>query len=103
RQSAVSKTESPGRLDQRLCCNGCEDAPLALGQDDLAQGGVLARTGHANAAGRLEDRAVVSADEAVFLVGQKVVGGEVQRPALMGADVEPGAWRSLAPGDDQPG
>ncbi len=45
----------------------------------------------------------MGADEAVFLVGQKAVRGEVQRPALVRTDVEPGARSALAPGDDQPG
>lgn len=46
---------------------------------------------------------MVGADEPILFVGQKAVRREVQRPALVRADVEPGARRSLASGNDQPG
>lgn len=46
---------------------------------------------------------MVRADEPIPVVGEKTVGREVQRPALVGAQVEPGARPALVPGHDQPG
>jgi len=79
-----------------------EDTAFALFDGDLSKGGILAGPGNANPAGGLEDRPMVRAHQTVFFVGQEAVGGEIQRPALVGADVEPGSRPARLPGDDQP-
>lgn len=85
-----------------LCWASGEYAAVPFVHRDIAQGGVLAGAGYAHTAGRVEYSPVMGTDEPVIVVFQEAVGGKVQRPALMGADVEPDTWLTGVSGGDQP-
>lgn len=68
----------------------------------VAQLGVAAGAGDTAAVGRIEYRAVMGTDEPVVLIGQKAVRCEIQRPALVGTQIEPGAWCTLVTDGNQP-
>jgi hypothetical protein len=69
---------------------------------ERTQAGVLAGSGNAFAGGGFENGAVVGADQTVVVVGQEAVGGEVERAALVGTQIEPDERAPLVTGCDQP-
>ena len=67
-----------------------------------AQLGILAGTCNARAAARIENCTVMRADQVVIVIGQKAIGGKIERSALVRAKVVPGPGLSPMPGYDQP-
>jgi len=78
------------------------DAAVRFVNFDAAQFRVAAGPGYAHACSGLEHRAVVNADQPVFLVGQEAVGRKVELPPLVRADIEPHARLAVVARGNEP-
>ncbi len=70
-------------------------------QTDCPEFGILAGTGYASAVFGFEDCAVGGADQVALLIGQETVWRPVERAALVGADIQPGAGLALMTGGNK--
>lgn len=73
-----------------LCWQTKQNVAPALCQIDAPKRSVFARSGYTQTLARLKHGTVSGADQAAFPVDNKPVRCPVERPALMGTNVEPG-------------
>lgn len=85
-----------------LCWRLDKDAILALTNVERTQLGIAAGAGHAGARIGVEYGAVMSADQPVVVIGQEAVRREIERPCLVGAEIDPHPGLSIAARSDQP-
>ena len=90
-----------GGLQTRHSLRSYLNLPVTFSHLHGAKAGVLARAADAAALVAFEYGAVGGADQVAFIVSQELIRRPVQRSALVRADVQPGAYFTLVPGQDQ--